>query len=65
MTQQEPYKPIYGTELTPTHAAEVTTEFGDANRVRVLNAAGPRLSKAPQAHSYTFETIKLLLSHGS
>ena len=50
--RQKPYKLIDAEEIPALRAA---------NAVATLNVAGPRLSKAPDAHAYAFEVVTHLL----
>ncbi len=45
----------------PREAAHALARFVESNRLAVLNIAGPRASKAPQAHAYAYATVKEML----
>lgn len=58
-------KPCYsldGLRNQPQQAADKIKEFVAQNRIEILNVAGPRASKQPQAQAYTRETLSLLLT---
>ena len=48
-------------EVTAECCAELAETFAAANGLRSLNVAGPRASKAPQAHTYAYRVVDLLL----
>ena len=59
--RQKPYKLIDAEEIPALRAATLIAAFVAANAVATLNVAGPRLSKAPDAHAYAFEVVTHLL----
>jgi len=58
---QKPYMLIDGSQLTVARAAILIEEFVSSCDIRILNVAGPRSSKSPIAHAYTFDVITALL----
>ena len=57
----KPYELIDAAVTEPRDAALKLAAFVGRNRIAVLNIAGPRASKAPQAQSYATAAIKRLL----
>ena len=57
----KPFEPIDASRLTPKDAALGIAAFVLHNRIAVLNFAGPRASKWPQAHAYAYATVKEML----
>lgn len=57
----KPYELIDAAVVEPREAALKLAAFVGRNRIAVLNIAGPRASKVPQAQSYAYSTIKRLL----
>jgi hypothetical protein len=52
---------IDGVEIKSARADELLAAFVSAHGIRVLNVAGPRASKCPEAGDYTREAIGILL----
>ncbi|ADE16064.1 conserved hypothetical protein [Nitrosococcus halophilus Nc 4] len=61
LRRKKPYKLIDATEVMASRAATLIVEFIADHGVISLNVAGPRLSKAPQAHTYAYECVTNLL----
>ena len=59
--QRKPYKLIDANEVSILRASQLVEEFVMAYSIKVLNVAGPRLSKSPQAHSFAFAVIEAVL----
>jgi len=57
----KPYKLIDGSEISVKRAIELAAAFLRSHAIRVLNAAGPRASKCPQAYPYAFKVVSGLL----
>lgn len=57
----KPCLKIDGTRVPITEAARRLAEFVRRHGLRTLNVAGPRASKAPQAHPYARRVVALLL----
>ena len=57
----KPAKLINGAELGAEPAAAAVLEFVAKHRIAVLNVAGPRASRMPQAHAYTYAVIRNVL----
>jgi len=53
----KPMQLIDATATNTLDAARVIFEFITRNHVNVLNVAGPRHSKQPQAYNYTFDAL--------
>jgi hypothetical protein len=49
---RKPYKLIDALEVNATRAGQLVWDFVVTNEVAVLNVAGPRASKQPEAHRY-------------
>ncbi|OGT78528.1 MAG: hypothetical protein A3I13_02015 [Gammaproteobacteria bacterium RIFCSPLOWO2_02_FULL_47_50] len=58
---KKPYELINVQENSETHAAELITHFIESFSINTLNVAGPRQSKVPKAHDYTYMVISLVL----
>lgn len=61
--REKPYKLIDGDEIDAERAAYLVAEFVRANAIATLNVAGPRGSKEPYGHAYTFALVSHLLTH--
>jgi hypothetical protein len=57
----KPYLLIDGSQLKVARAAILIEEFVSSCHIQILNVAGPRSSKSPIAHAYTFDVITALL----
>ena len=57
----KPYELIDAAAVAPEEAAARVAAFVKRNRIAVLNIAGPRASKAPQAQRYAAAAVKHLL----
>jgi len=57
----KPCKLVDANEVTILRATKLIEEFVIAYSICVLNVAGPRLSKAPLAHSFAFAVIEAVL----
>lgn len=55
--KKKPYWLIDGREVAVERAAELLAEFVAGNKVGVLNVAGSRASKWPQAHEYARSVV--------
>ncbi len=55
------YKLIDGCEIPVCRAVELTKTFITEKRVAILNVAGPRASKSPQAYRYAYDLVSALL----
>lgn len=62
--RQKPYKLIDANEVDVKRAVELLAEFVARYNINVLNIAGPRQSKAPRAHEYTFCVVLQFLGGG-
>ena len=61
---QEHHKPcelLNAERLTPEQAARELAAFVTAGGISVLNVAGPRASKWPEAHQYAYAAVTQLL----
>lgn len=58
----KPFELIDGALAAPEEAALKLAAFVERNRIGVLNLAGPRASKVPQAHFYACAAVKRLLA---
>jgi len=61
MKQGRPYRLVDGDEIRPGRAAALLADFIADRGVRVLNVAGPRASRKPQAYGYAHEVVARLL----
>lgn len=59
--QNRPYLLIDGHELSNERAAERIGSFVIEKQISVLNVAGPKADRLPEAHLYTQSTLVLLL----
>ncbi len=59
--KQRAYQLIDAVEVSIPRSVELVTSFVAENGISLLNVAGPRLSKAPHAHSYGFGVVIRLL----
>jgi len=57
----KPFELVDATRTAPRDAALKLADFVERNRLSVLNVAGPRASKWPQAHAYAYATVKEML----
>lgn len=57
----KPFELVDATRAGPREAALKLADFVERNRFSVLNVAGPRASKWPQAHAYAYATVKEML----
>jgi hypothetical protein len=57
----KPYKLIDAEKVSEKRAGELLDAFVRQHRIRILNVAGPRLSKVPREYDYAFKAIKCLL----
>ena len=57
----KPFELIDATRAGAREAALKLADFVERNRLSVLNVAGPRASKWPQAHAYAYATVKEML----
>jgi hypothetical protein len=57
----KPFELVDATRAGPRDAALKLADFVARNRLSVLNVAGPRASKWPQAHAYAYATVKEML----
>lgn len=57
----KPFELVDATRAGPRDAALKLADFVERNRLSVLNIAGPRASKWPQAHAYSYATVKEML----
>lgn len=60
-SMRKPHLLINASELSTAHAAKLSAQFIRKSHIQILNVAGPRLSKWPQAHPYTKAVIFELL----
>lgn len=58
---RKPYKLLDAELVDPQRAAAVLAEFVEERRIRALNVAGPRASKAPEAEGYARAVVAGLL----
>lgn len=59
--KKKPYRLIDAREVAVERAAELLAEFVARNDIAVLNVAGPRASKWPQAHEYASSVVRRLI----
>jgi len=57
----KPFELVDATRTAPRDAALKLADFVERNRLSVLNVAGPRASKWPQAHAYAYATVNEML----
>lgn len=57
----KPHELIDASRTPPADAALKLAAFVERNRIKVLNVAGPRASKWPQAHAYAYASVKEML----
>ena len=57
----KPFELVDATRAAPRDAALKHAGFVERSRISVLNVAGPRASKWPQAHAYAYATVKEML----
>lgn len=57
----KPCELLNAERLSPKEAARGLAAFIAGNNISVLNVAGPRASKVPQAHAYAYATVKEML----
>lgn len=57
----KPCKLIDGSEISIKRAVQLAAAFVRSRSIRVLNVAGPRASKCPQAYPYAFKVVSGLL----
>src|SRR5207244_3260577 len=60
--RRKPYKLIDGSEITAQRAARVIERFVGEHDIHVLNVAGPRASKSPEAYSYASKVMRQFLA---
>jgi len=58
----KPFELIDATRTAPRDAALKLADFVERNRLSVLNVAGPRASKWPEAWHYAHSTVRHLLT---
>jgi len=58
----KPFELVDATHTDPRDAALKLADFVERNRLSILNIAGPRASKWPQAHQSAHSTVRNLLS---
>jgi len=58
----KPCELLNAERLSPEEAARELLAFVAGNNISLLNVAGPRASKWPQAHQYAHSTVRNLLS---
>jgi hypothetical protein len=58
----KPFELVEATRAAPRDAALKLADFVERNRLSVLNIAGPRASKWPEAYQYARSTVRHLLS---
>ena len=58
---RKPYLLIDSSRIAPAEAAQQLEEFVQANRIEVLNVAGPRASQWPQGYDFTLQTLTKFL----
>ncbi len=61
--QRKPCLLIDASRIAPAEGAEQLKEFVQANRIKVLNVAGPRASQWSQSYNYTFQALEEFLRH--
>lgn len=61
-SMRKPHLLINASELSTAQAARLAAQFICQFHINILNVAGPRHSKWPQAHTYTKALISALLS---
>lgn len=61
----KPCELLNAERLSPKEAARELLAFVAGNNISVLNVAGPRASKWPDAHAYARKTIERLLRAGN
>jgi hypothetical protein len=54
---KKPYELINAQENSETRATEVILRFVESFSINTLNVAGPRQSKAPEAHDYAYKVM--------
>ena len=54
---KKPHKLINAREIPLMQAAELITHFIDSFSINILNVAGTRQSKAPEAHDYAYKVM--------
>ncbi|RLE18296.1 MAG: hypothetical protein DRJ14_04080 [Acidobacteria bacterium] len=59
--EKKPYALIDADVLTVEQAAEKVRDFVERNAISVLNVAGPRASKSPDAYRYTRDLLLFFL----
>lgn len=57
----KPFKLIDGAAIHWFKAAQALVRFVARHRIKVLNVAGPRASKAPRAYAYTYAMLSAWL----
>jgi hypothetical protein len=61
--EKKPFIVVDSTLMKPLRAAETIIQFVEANRIAVLNVAGPRLSGWPKGYSFALGTIGAVISN--
>ena len=61
---RKPFLLVDGARVPPERAAETAAAFVAAQRIAILNVAGPRASQAAGARDYACETIARLIALG-
>jgi hypothetical protein len=57
---KKPHLIIDAEQASPREAAQQIAIFCKSQAIKTLNVAGPRASRAPQAHNYAYQTFLLL-----
>lgn len=60
--RHRPYQLIDAQEIEPQRAAELLKAFIAAHSIGILNFAGPRASRSPEAYAYAVTVVASLLS---
>ena len=63
--QRKPCKLINAHEISTEQGADLIDNFILEEKIKVLNVAGPRASREPQAHDYTFQVLTRFLQRHS
>lgn len=63
--RKKPYELINAQENSEKRAAELIMRFVESFSINTLNVAGPRQSKVPEAHDYTYKAISIVLEISS